>query len=206
MALTNLGIKSIIIVNDAFGALPGGYLSMTKSSDVDTQYKITNVNTSYWDFLFLERDGLNIDNLDNHEFVFVGLNNLDEQVHVWIDLLGMKPLKGNALDASYFPVITKPSTFDPSGLDIPGHVTISWTNPSGMSTDWINLGWNDGNNSTWMDIGNPAEDDPAKKYKKWTSYTFDTSETTVYPATNAWIRVAAFDKFDRIFEAHMNMY
>jgi hypothetical protein len=213
LALDNFGIDFFMVLNDALPELTDEdgntyhTLIMGRRSDVDTGYRIDNVTTSYWDGWYLERDGLDIDSLSNPEFVFVGVDSSGPTaVHVWIDLLGGKPLKGTELDTTYFPVITTPSSLDPLDLNIPGEVTASWSNPTGMYTDWIELGWYDAQDYTKIELDNPAWNDPTKNFEDWTSYTFDTSQTTIHPVTGAWIFVEAEDLSGREFATQIDIY
>jgi hypothetical protein len=50
------------------------------------------------------------------------------------------PMLNSQLDVSLFPVLTTPSSHDESELSVPGLVEVSWTNPSNMSVDYVNLG------------------------------------------------------------------
>jgi hypothetical protein len=214
LALTNFGIDFFVIVNEALPPFPapGGdtytALAMGKNDPIDTRYSIQNypdLEAALWDHLFTEADGLNIDNLHDQEFYFVGFNSADPTtpLHVWVDLVGMKPEKSSGLTANDFPVITSPSSFDPSDLGIPGDVTVTWTVPAELEADWVSLGW--GNNQDWTSMDVDAEDDPALHAADWTSYTFDTSDTLV-PATNAWVNLGSYDQYDRSFTTEFQMY
>lgn len=50
------------------------------------------------------------------------------------------PMLNSELNASLFPTLTTPSSHDESILNVPGIVDVSWSNPSNMSVDFINLG------------------------------------------------------------------
>jgi hypothetical protein len=215
LALTNFGIDFFVIVNGALPPFPasGGdtytALAMGKNDPIDTRYSIQNypdLEAALWDHLFTEADGLNIDNLHDQEFYFVGFNSADltTPLHVWMDLVGMKPEKSSGLTANDFPVITSPSSFDPSDLGIPGDVTVTWTVPAEQEADWLSLGW--GNNQDWTMMDVDAEDDPALDFADRTSYTFDTSDTLVLPATNAWVNLGSYDQYDRSFTTEFQMY
>jgi hypothetical protein len=182
---------------------------MGKNDPIDTRYSIQNypdLEAALWDHLFTEADGLNIDNLHDQEFYFVGFNSADltTPLHVWMDLVGMKPEKSSGLTANDFPVITSPSSFDPSDLGIPGDVTVTWTVPAEQEADWLSLGW--GNNQDWTMMDVDAEDDPALDFADRTSYTFDTSDTLVLPATNAWVNLGSYDQYDRSFTTEFQMH
>ncbi len=207
LAWSNFGIDLILVFNDALPSYTDSdnnnynSLVLRKRSDVETEYKIDNVTTSFWDHLYLECDGLDISSMDDSEYIFVGFTDGASPTpkHVWIDLLGAKPIKGSELSADDFPVITAPSTHDVSSLNIPGQVTVSWVNPAGKHGDWVSIWWGDSSDWTHMDVDNPAEDDPNLQFEDWTSCTFDTSSTTVYPPNYAGIQVDTNDEFDRDF-------
>ena len=51
-----------------------------------------------------------------------------------------RPVLNTELNTSLFPALITPSSHDESDLDIPGLVEVSWSNPSNMSVEYINLG------------------------------------------------------------------
>ena len=210
LALSNFGIDLVLVFNDVLPELIDSgntynTLVLSKRSSVETEYKIVNVDTSFWDHLYLERDGLDISSMDDPEYICVGFTDGTDgspptAQHVWIDLLEAKPIKGSELSADDFPVITAPSTHDVSNLNIPGQITVSWNNPAGKHGDWVSIWWGDSSGDwTHMDVDNPAWNDSTLQFEDWTSCTFDTSSTTVYPPNYAGIQVYTYGELDRIF-------
>lgn len=51
-----------------------------------------------------------------------------------------RPVLNTELNTLLFPALITPSSHDESDLDIPGLVEVSWSNPSNMSVEYINLG------------------------------------------------------------------
>ena len=201
LALSNFGMDMFMVINNGlpeWTAYGDTYntLILNKMDQVSTQYVLSNVDTPEWGSMYVEEAGLNISKLTDPEYVFVGFASGNPPVpkHVWIDLLGAPPIKAAELSADDFPVITSPSTHNIQDLNIPGSVTISWVNPEGKYADWMNIWWNDNNNNwTNMEKDNPAEFNTDLSQENWTSETFDTSNTTVYPPNYANIHVFAED-------------
>jgi hypothetical protein len=75
IALNN-GIDSVVVIGDGITAQYDGIscLFMKRKDPLNTQYGLYNVDYSYWPLLYLECDGLNIDGIDNFDYVFFGGN------------------------------------------------------------------------------------------------------------------------------------
>jgi len=64
----------------------------------------------------------------------------DTPLQSYTNTIAKRPVLNSELDASLFPVLITPSSHDESVLDIPGLMEVSWTNPSNMEVDYMNLG------------------------------------------------------------------
>ena len=71
-------------------------------------------------------------------------------LQTYTDTLKKRPLLNSELSASVFPTLTNPSSHNIADLNIPGEVTISWTNPANMTVEEAELGWSSGDTNYYV--------------------------------------------------------
>jgi hypothetical protein len=62
-------------------------------------------------------------------------------LQTYTDTLNKSPVLNSELSASIFPTLTAPASHDIADLNIPGEVTVSWTNPANMTVDEAEISW-----------------------------------------------------------------
>lgn len=221
VAKNTYSIDSLLVMNSALPEYISGVtetvngLVLSREAQNSTRYKITSVvQPDIWDHIYSESytdkndnnvPGLNINNLTEMEFVFVGFDSgvNTEAKHVWIDLLQAKPFTLSKLEDKYFATLTAPLSM--AAVNIPGAVTVSWVNPNveGIFPDWVDINWSE-DCTTWdsIDKDNPGYYDPNVKLSEWTSHTFDTTGSTVNPSCWFNINIGHDDIAGRSFEVN----
>ncbi len=220
VGLIKFGVSTLEILNpalplttDQVSGNTANVIVMGRVSDVVSTYEIKNVADPYWGFLYTEDDGLDISTLTDPEFMFLAKDAGGAIVGQWVHLLSSFPITSSSLTAADFPQLTSPTPFDLAGLNIHETVNLTWTNPAGKGqyTNRAHLGWGNQQGSDWMDINNLCETKDSLEAActeterlAWTSQTFDTSSTTIWPAENGWVEIANQDQFDREFSTHIS--
>jgi hypothetical protein len=211
LAYTNKGIVSFLVQNPALPnyTFPQTHRSdsalvVSRTSDIDPEYRITNVNTIYWSTLYTEQDGLDIGKITNSDFLFMAFRDDDGTavpVAAWYSRLKYKPksVLNGELTTGMFASILYPTNL--SALNVPGSVQINWTNPPGTSTVDIGFGFGDADgNHTSYDYDSDCDGDDISAL---VSHTFDTAGTLVYPPVWAEVEVEVMDdegiEYKRLF-------
>ena len=190
-ALTNLGMMDMAIFNPAMpkesSLDSSSCLRMARlQGGLSTQYGITNVSTQYGSPFYFHRgdgaardlDEAALEAQENKEFIMIGLNNADEPVYAWAQILGSTPPAMNEIvnhDDQYFASIKSPEDF--SDVKIPGLTPMNWALPSKdeLLPFFSKLEWY---NNNWLFqesyVYNPALYGPAN-YRDFTDQALDTS-------------------------------
>lgn len=221
VGLLKFGLSTLEILNPALPLTTDQFentanvIVMGRVSDENPTFEIKNVANPYWGFIYTEDNGLDISTLTDPEFMFLAKDAGGAIVGQWVDLLTEPPIPSSSLTAADFPQLTSPIPFDLAGLNIPGPVDLTWTNPEdkGQYTNRAHLGWGDNQQGMdWMDINNPCEAKESlgqavcteTELQAWTSQTFDTNSTQVLPAENGWVEISNSDEYDREFSTHIS--
>lgn len=178
-ARTQTGMTNMAIFNPAMPAetidgLNVNCLRMARNNGgLNTEYGITNVHTQYASSFYRHRGDGAANDLDlvalapqnGKEFVFIGLNDANQPVYAWPNLLGSLPLELEELvvnDNNYFASQISPADID--DIVVPGTTTIDWALPANdnLIPSWSKLEWY---NNDWLFneiyMYNPAHYGPA---------------------------------------------
>jgi hypothetical protein len=209
LAKDDFGIMGAVILNSALPTIGQTIhygLIVARPEEIIAKYEITNSpdplcneNSQYY-----ESCGLNIEAIDDMEFVYIGYDENDDPQLVWIDLLESKPIKESTLSSNpnqYFPIVNTVADKSPTSQfsinDFQNSVSITFTPVSGYSMGNARLNLEDGVNVYQLTTENPTEGDTS-----WSSTTFDTSSTTVWPPTNVWVSVWYNGAHNREFSSY----
>jgi hypothetical protein len=221
-ALNRFGMRTVLVLNDALPVWTSGTsgntyngILLAKDADPSVRYQFVTLRPR-WGERYFEVDGLEINDITDSEFVYVGVDDALNIVHVWIDLLEKKPLKEAVLwkdllendgdSSSYFgeflsiwgqpsePYLEAnddtqiPLTFSdiPVQCEYAGVVSVSWQNDINQWTPE-------------QVLVNPALANPALDLASWSSATLDISgmDPSFWPPLTGFNYIRFVDQYER---------
>ena len=213
VAADNYGIDTVVVLHPGFPELfmPGESVStngfMFAQNIGDTQYQLISCDTTHY-LMFTDDDlDFNVEAFNvGDEFVFVGLDFFNDDgsykeipvlKNIWMNTLNVKPVTSSTLTAAYFPAFTAPDLASP--VDTSSSVTLSWTMPTAYDgiADRASINWTESFLvGEYMDTKNPAGS------AGWTTTTFDTSSSSVVPASSFGREVNVYDETGSKFKTY----
>jgi hypothetical protein len=221
-AFNGYGITKFMVINDALPSFTSSSgnnykaLVLSKAADPSVYYNITST-VQTWGGRHFEKDGLDIDTINEKEFIFVGLDSSNNPVHVWVDLLGKRPIGEAVLwkDALERATIGEFSSYFSELLSIWGQsaevympaasldsaaVPLQWElSPNGNHVYYAEVGLWDNNGSRFLKgVENPAYDDATLSLTDWISTTLDISSLGLtWPPVSGWSYIQTHDDYGR---------
>ncbi|CAN2041149.1 hypothetical protein GMMP15_320012 [Candidatus Magnetomoraceae bacterium gMMP-15] len=213
LAGESLAISNVVIHNEALPQWTNPIYNAIELESVivqgDNKYQIKDPPVLAFNYLYPEYDELgnhrlNIDNITNPEFIFVGYDSAFNQQHVWIDLLRKNPVKTADLKDENFAknINQQQSTNNNSQIT---EIKISWTNPPGMYTKFLIYSWSGSDGSPQGQSDDVTVENPDRYSTNWNLYSINSKDgysldyyslTTI---TRLNVKVNCVDQYDRQF-------